>query len=163
MPRTKKSKIAEPKKFFIEGKDEITDKNAPVIRNEFIDTTREEGVYRGQEIEVKSETKLEQDQGTGEAFVLRTYEFITNPEMLTKGLPDSQAIFNSHAKGIEGMLWGDGLVPAPEIAPRLVFSKNGSKYLIMVWARPQLGETLVDQTRTLSEIVHERRPDRDKV
>src|SRR3990167_3741927 len=107
------------KEFFIKGKQEITDTNAPVISDEFIDTTREEGDYVGQTIEVHSETKLEQDKGEGGGIAMRTFEFASNPMIFQHGIPDPQAIFNSHLKGIEATLWQDGLEPMTELEPRL--------------------------------------------
>lgn len=149
------------KKYFIAGKEEVTDANAPVISNEFIDTTREEGEYRGQTIEVKSDTKLESDTGVGEAVVLRTYEFAANPEFFKNGLPNSQDVFDSHLKGIMAMLWQDGLQPAHEVEPKLIFSKGGDKYLIMIGARPSVGHSILEKPQTLTEIIHASRKDRN--
>ena len=139
-------------KYFVRGKDEIVDPDAPVVSNEFIDK-QEEGDYTGQTIEVRSKTKLEEDLGTGEAILLRTYEFGVNPEMFKNGDPSGQDIFNSHMKGILGMLWGDGLQPVMEMEPKIIFSKDRSKYLIMVGARPSIGQSILETPRTLSEIV----------
>lgn len=154
-----------PKQFFIKGKDVITDPNAPVVSNEFVDHF-EGNEYRGQTIEVQSDTKLEQDTGTGDAVVLRTYEFGTNPEMLAqlrKKLPHPQEMFNAHVNVISGMLWQDGLAPAEEIEPRLIFSKDRRKYMIIVGARPRLGKTMLEKTRTLTEIINEGRPNSNQI
>ncbi len=143
-------------KYFVQGKDEIVDPDAPVVSGEFIDK-QEDGDYTGQSIEVKSKTKLEEDLGTGDIVLLRTYEFGANPEMFKDGEPSGQDVFNSHMKGILGMLWGDGLQPVPEIEPKLIFSKDRSKYLIMVGARPSLGQSILETPKTLTEIIHGRR------
>jgi hypothetical protein len=145
------------KEFFIKGKQEITDTDAPVISGEFVDTTREEGDYTGQTIEVHSETKLEQDTGQGHGVVMRTFEFAANPTIFQHGRPNPQAIFNSHLKGIEATLWQDGLEPMTELEPRLIFTKDKSKYLILVWSKVQRGLVSVEnriqkQAQTLSEI-----------
>lgn len=150
-------------KYFVQGKDEIVDPDAPVVSGEFIDK-QEEGDYHGQTIGVTSKTKLEEDLGTGDVILLRTFEFGANPEMFKNGEPSGQDVFNSHMKGILGMLWGDGLQPVPEIEPKLIFSKDRSKYLIMVGARPSLGQSVLETPKTLTEIIHDRRgQDRNSV
>lgn len=151
------------KKFYIKGKEEIKDIDAPVISDEFIDTTREEGEYHGQSIQVQSDTKLESDQGTGETIILRTYRWSTNPEIFNKYTPDPQEIFESHKKGILGFLWQDGMTPAPEIEPKFVLSEDRKYYWIIVGARPSVGQVVVDTPKTLTEILHDTRPNRDKV
>lgn len=153
------------KQFFIKGKDIITDPDAPIVSDEFIDK-REDGEYTGQTIEVQSETKLEQDTGTGNAIVLRTYEFRVHPDYLKPEakLPHPQEIFQSHMKGIAGMLWSDGLTPETGIDPRIIFSRDKKTYLIMVWASPQIGQVLTEKPKTLSEIAkNETKSNRDEV
>jgi hypothetical protein len=144
-----------PKKYFIKGKEEITDTDAPVISDEFIDKV-DGDEYRGQTIEVQSDTKLEDDLGTGDPIVMRAYEFATDPRLLQPNtqFPMAQEFFDSHMKGIAGMLWGDGLTPETEIEPRLIFSKDRRTYLITVWARPQLGQAVLETPKTLSEIAN---------
>lgn len=156
------AKKEEKKQFFIKDKEVITDPTAPVISNEFIDK-REDGDYTGQTIEVQSETHLDDDRGTGEAVILRTYEFGANPLAFRDAMPQPQEVFNYHYKAIMGMLWQDGLRPAEDIEPRLIFSKDRTKYLIMVGARPGLGQTLLAKPQTLTEIINASRPDRNKV
>ena len=156
------------KEFFIKGKQEITDADAPVISDEFIDTTREEGDYTGQTIEVHSETRLEQDKGEGHGVVMRTFEFAASPIIFQNGTPHPQDIFNSHLKGIEATLWQDGLEPMIELEPRLIFTRDKSKYLILVWARVQKGQVTLEnrlqkEARTLTEIANESRPNSDQI
>jgi hypothetical protein len=148
------------KEFFIKGKQEITDANAPIISDEFIDTTREEGDYTGQTIEVHSETKLESDKGEGRGVVMRTFEFAASPIIFQNGTPNPQDIFNSHLKGIEATLWTDGLEPMVELEPRLIFTPTRDKYLILVWARVQKGQLskereVQEKARTLTDIAQE--------
>lgn len=145
-----------PKQFYIKGKDEIKDVDAPVISDEFIDH-QPEGDYEGQTIGVKSDTKLEEDLGVGAVKILRTFEFGTNPHVFDKGLPDGQTMFEAHRKLIAGLLWQDGMTPIIELDPKIILSSDKSKYLIMVWAKPSIGQVLVEQTKTLSEIVHNER------
>lgn len=142
-------------KFYIKGKEEIKDLDAPVVSDEFLDKRQPEGDYHGQTIEVRSKTKLEEDLGTGEAVIMRSYVFASNPQLFLNGRPDSQEIFQSHMKGIQSMLWADGLSPAVEIEPRLIFAPDNKTYLIMVWARPSIGQAVIENTRTLTEIIHE--------
>lgn len=150
------------KQYFIKGKEEITDDNAPVISNEFVDV-QPEGEYRGQTIEVKSDTKLEEDLGTGEAIIFRSFQFASNPEMFKNGRPSERVIFDSCVKGIESTLWVDGLKPAKDIPVNFVFAPDNSSFLINVWARPAMGNTLLEDTQTLTEIIHGRRQNRDEV
>lgn len=167
MPKSKKVKAEKPKEFFIEGLQEITDPNAPVVSNEFIDKV-DGNEYVGQTIEVKSDTKLESDLGEGAAVILRTFEFGASPLIFKNGMPHPQDIFNSHLNGIMSILWADGLQPAEEIEPRIIFSKDRTKYLIMIGAKTQRGQlslekNLLEQSQTLSQIVHEGRKHRDSV
>ncbi len=141
-----------PKKYFIKGKEEITDLNAPVISNEFIDK-QPEGDYQGQTIEVRSDTKLEEDLGTGEVAILRTFKFTANPEIFNKGNPSPQEIFESHRRGIEGLLWQDGMTPDKTLESKFILLDDRSAYFIQIWARPQMGQVTLDKTRTLSEII----------
>ncbi len=152
MTKVRKS-TTKAKKFFIKGKEKVTDLDAPVVSDEFIDK-QPEGEYTGQTIEVHSDTKLEDDKGTGDAYILRTYEFGTNPEFLMK-MPDAQTIFDSHMRGISGMLWSDGMTPVTDLEPKIIFSKDRRKYLIMVWAKPSIGQTILETTKTLSEYARE--------
>lgn len=145
------------KRYFIKDKEVITDPDAPVISNEFADF-REEGVYQGQTIEVQSDTKLEEDHGTGEPYILRTFTFALSPELVNKGVPDSQDLFNAFSKGIESYLWTDGLIAVKELPPRIVFTKKKTHILIMVWAVPRLGQSVLETPKTLSEIIRESRP-----
>lgn len=159
-------KKLENKEYFIKGKQEITDAAAPVISNEFIDTTND---YTGQTIEVQSDTKLEEDQGEGGVAAMKAFEFAANPLIFQHGIPSPQDVFNSHIRGIEAMLWQDGLEPVVEMEPRLIFASDRSKYLILVWARPQRGQfmlerNMINRAQTLSEIVkNETRSNSDQV
>ncbi len=139
--------------FYIRGKDEIKNPDAPVISDEFIDTTREEGLYQGQTIEVRSDTKLEEDKGTGDVAILRTFRFTPNPEIFNVRMPSIDEIFASHQNGIMGLLWQDGMTPDKTLEPKFILSPDRSFYLIQVWARPSVGQTVIDETRTLSEII----------
>lgn len=150
----------QPKQFYIAGKDEIKDSSAPVVGGEFI---TEDGDWQGQTVEVQSDTHLEDDKGTGEPIVIRTFEFAVNPEafkqheLKTGSFPDAQHIFREHQQGIESFLWQDGLSPAYDIEPRVIFPKGTNKYFIMIGARPQAGQLIVDTPKTLSELANDPR------
>ena len=47
------------------------------------------------------------DPGGSSVVVIRVFKFKMNPER--KHFPGKQALFSSHAKQIETILWGDGL------------------------------------------------------
>ena len=142
------------------------DPTAPIVGGEFV---TQEGDWRGQTVEVKADTKLEADTGVGEAIIWRFYEFAANPQVFhdyekaNGRMPFAQEIFQSHAKGILALLWQDGLRPAEEFPPRLIISKKKDRYLIHVAARPQLGQTILEKTKTLTEIANDPAGNTDKV
>jgi len=144
------------------------DSESPKVGGEFVTT---EGDWRGQTVQVESETKLDADTGTGPTVILRTFEFRADPitfknyKKKNGHLPYAQEIFQSHINGIKAMLWQDGLRPAEEIEPRMILSKNKEKYLIIVGAVPQLGQIILERPKTLMEIANpnETRTDSDKV
>lgn len=115
----------------------------------------EKYIWNGENIEVKSKTKLEDDPGTGSNVVIRMFEFGVNPIAFQEYHPTLQDLFDSHKKGIERILWGDGLTPIDELAPRVVLSKDKKTYRIFVGAIPSKGNLLTEVPKTLSQIVHD--------
>ncbi len=111
--------------------------------------------WQGREMSVESDTKLEDDRGSGEAIIIRTFSFGVNPKAWKEYIPTKQELFNSHIKGMEVILWKDGLTIFHEVTPRVIFSKDKKIYQIFVGAKPARGHTLVDKPRTLSKIIHE--------
>lgn len=109
-------------------------------------------VWNAKEIAVESETKITDDVGVGETVILRSFEFGVNPQAFQHKKPTSQEIFNSHLRGIESMLWADGLKPTDDVEPRLIFSKDKTHYRIFVAAKPMRGHILREKPKTLSEI-----------
>lgn len=109
--------------------------------------------WEGEEIGVESDTKIEDDKGTGQEIILRFFDFAANPEVFTMYKPTAQQLFDTHRKGIESLLWTDGLTPYTAIEPRLMFSKDQSSYRFVVSCIPSMGNTLVDKTHTLSELL----------
>lgn len=110
--------------------------------------------YDVRSIEAKSQTKIEDDEGYGNAIVIRTFTFGVNPAAFAQHRPTKQELFNSHFKGIEAALWRDGLKVVPEQNPQVVVSEDSSRYQIIVGAMPMRGHTLYQQPQTLKEIVH---------
>ncbi len=145
----KKPKPFNTDKDVLEGK---AVSGAPIVGGEFV---TEDGDWQGQTVQVESDTHLEDDHGTGEHVIIRTYEFAANPLQFGQRTPDYQELFDSHKKGIAALLWQDGLTPVPEIDPKIVISKNQDRYFIMVTARPSLGQSVLDKSQTLSEIANE--------
>lgn len=107
--------------------------------------------WEGEEVTAQSETKLESDTGTGQAVVIRFFEFGANPEVFKQHKPTAQELFNSHRKGIEALLWRDGLRPFDGVEPRLMFSKNGKNYRFIITCIPST--VLVDKPKTLSQLL----------
>ena len=109
--------------------------------------------WEGEEIQANSKTKLEQDTGTGEAFVLRFFDFGTNLETFKQHKPTAQELFDSHRKGIEPLLWRDGLAPCSEVEPRLMFSKGKKFYRFVITCKQSKGHLLFTEPKTLSQLL----------
>lgn len=109
--------------------------------------------WEGEEVQAQSDTKLEFDQGTGQAIVLRFFDFAVNPETFKQHKPTAQELFNTHMRGIESLLWRDGLKPYDAIDPRFMFSKDKSHYRFIIACVPSLGNVLVDKPQTLSQLI----------
>ena len=104
--------------------------------------------------EIHSDTKLEHDLGTGKRVVIRTFVFGANPESFRLKIPSKQELFNAHAKEIETELLKDGLWPMKEVVPRLQIAKDKTGYRILVAAEAKFGETILESSKTLTELVH---------
>lgn len=132
-----------PKKFkAIEKKP----KNSPI---------KENLAWEGEELQVESKTKLNEDTGTGTPVVIRFFEFGANAEAFKKHKPTAQELFNSHLRGLESVLWRDGLRMLKSVEPRLRFSKDKKKYQFILACEPSLGNVLAEKTKTLSQIANE--------
>jgi hypothetical protein len=105
-------------------------------------------------VEVKSQTRLEEDKGEGNATVIRCFTFGMNPEAFATVQPTRQELFNSHLHGIEIALFADGLKIFDGVAPRMTFDVDKKQYSIFVAARPSKGFLLQDNPQTLSEIIN---------
>lgn len=119
-----------------------------------MDTTIDKDPYEIHSMEAESTTKLEDDTGSGAAIVIRQFKFKANPEIFAHSSPTKQELFNSHLKGIELMLWRDGLSIWPDTEPQVKINAEAGTYEIFVGAKPMKGHILHEQTKTLSEIAH---------
>lgn len=108
--------------------------------------------WEGEEVGVESTTKLQSDKGTGQEIILRFFDFAANPESFRQHKPTEQELFEHHRKGMEAMLWNDGLTPCFAIEPRLLFSKDHTQYRFVLSCIPSLGNTIIEKAHTLSEL-----------
>ena len=107
--------------------------------------------WEGEEISTQSETKLSDDKGSGQAVVLRFFDFGANAEAFKIHKPSAQELLNSHLKGIEAMLWRDGLKVYPDVQPRFMISKDKKNYRFIIACLPSKGNVI--QTNTLTELL----------
>ena len=107
-------------------------------------------------IETQSKTQLEQDRGEGGAAIIRCFTFGVNPTAFQEARPTQQDLFNAHIKGIEVMLWRDGMTLMVDVQPRILFDQKSMIYKIFVGARPAKGHILKEIPQTLRQVVHGR-------
>lgn len=102
------------------------------------------------------------DPGTGKTVSIRTFQFKMNPDPKVKrNFPDKQTLFNAHAKQITTILWGDGLRPLEEFAPRVIIDIKKGFYKIFVPCEARLNTLFVESPKNLTkELVKERKLDR---
>lgn len=62
-----------------------------------------------------------------------------------------QGLFNAHAKQIEIMLWGDGLVFDTDYEPRLVVGKKKYKIVVVCKVRQGVGLGRGNKLNTITE------------
>lgn len=113
--------------------------------------------WQGKELQTESDVHLEDDEGYGNATIIRCFTFGANPEAFAQHKPTKQELFNSHLKGIEVMLWKDGLKVMTSVTPRLVISKSKKFYQIFVGAEPAKGHNLYQTPQKLADIAHGRK------
>lgn len=116
----------------------------------------DDGTWELSDLSAQSTTNLESDTGHGAAAIVRMFEFAANPEAFRIHTPSKQELFNAHLKGIEVMLWRDGLRVMTDIEPKLTISKKKDRYRIWVGAEPARGHILRERPQTLGEILHGR-------
>ncbi len=111
-------------------------------------------VWEGEEVTAESQTKIEDDKGTGQEIVLRFFEFAANREAFKYHKPTAMELFSNHLKGIESLLWSDGLRFFEQVQPRLQFSKDKSRYRFIIPCIARVGETFIDKPKTLSQLLN---------
>lgn len=101
-------------------------------------------------------TRVQQDV-KDDPRIIREFIFAFNPatvKLINEHKMETisrQGLFNSHAKQIEIMLWGDGLVFDTEFEPRLVIGKKKYKIVIVCKARKGVLLGRGDDPKSLSE------------
>jgi len=111
-------------------------------------------IWDGEEITAQSDTKIEQDLGTGRAITIRVFEFGANPEAFKNHKPTAQELFNNHWRGIDALLWRDGLKPFEESQPRLVFAKSKKSYRFYIPCVTRAGAVNVGEHKTLTQLLN---------
>lgn len=113
--------------------------------------------HEASSVEAQSQTHLEQDKGEGDVAIIRCFTFqmnLENPALFIDRNPSKQDLFNSHLRGIEMMLWKDGMKLLLDVPPRLTFDLQNMQYSIFIAARPMKGYDLQERPQTLTEIAH---------
>lgn len=111
--------------------------------------------WHGQELGVNSNVPLV-DAGTGQAFIIRQFEFTFNPKFLKelkehKTTLNKQELFNSHWRQIEVTLWGDGLVARRDVEPKIRIKRN--KYYVVLACEARFRTMINEKPQTLQEII----------
>lgn len=114
---------------------------------------RDDIEWEGEELTAVSGTRIDQDTGSGQAVVLKFFDFGANIEAFKQHKPTAQELFNSHLKGIETMLWKQGLKVFDDVAPRLMFSKSKLNYRFIVACVPDKGTLFRGETKTLTQLL----------
>jgi hypothetical protein len=110
--------------------------------------------HEASSIETQSKTKLEDDAGSGGAAIIRCFTFHINPLAFKEQKPTKQDLFNAHIKGIEVMLWRDGMTLMTDVEPRITLDSKAMQYKIFVGARPARGHILRERPQTLTQVAH---------
>ena len=124
----------------------IKEENAEVPKGSYKDID-----WEGQEIEVHSD-ELKGGE-TGNAVIMRFFDFKANPVAFKANPPTVQDLFNIHSKEIELSLWKDGLKPIVEVNPRFMQSKDTKHYRFVVAASPLRGQMVNQAPQTLTELL----------
>jgi hypothetical protein len=132
---------------------QIKGRKFKAVDKESKDSPVKNAEWEGEELGAISDTKLEQDLGTGHEVVLRFFEFAVNEEAFKQHKPNAQELFNSHRMGIESLLWRDGLKPYEGMEPRFMFSKSKKYYRFIITCVPRAGKVLSGTPQTLSQLL----------
>lgn len=110
--------------------------------------------YDASSVEAASDTKLEDDKGSGKAVVMRSFTFKLDRKVFEAVPPTKQELFDGHVHGLEMALWRDGLIFDKSHEPHIVFNKKLTHYTIFLVANPARGQTVLEKPQTLTEIAH---------
>lgn len=103
------------------------------------------------------------DPGTGKTIAIRVFTFKINPEKVKEiNKVNKQLIFNNHVKQITTILWGDGLRPLEEVAPRVIINKRKGIYQIFVACEARLNTVWGEKPNNLSELLNGKLEPKDK-
>lgn len=91
------------------------------------------------------------DPGEGAPNVIRQFTFRMNPEKIKEFPNDRQAIFNTHARQMAQVLWGDGLRPLDSVSPRVIINRKKCFYKIFVPCEAKRGVLFMNKPKNLSE------------
>ena len=114
------------------------------VQKQLIDVNGLENLKPGDGVQIDKDTKYEYgsqletegvpliDPGGGPVNVIRVFHFKMNP--MNPGrkekFDNKQAIFNTHSKQIQTILWGDGLRPLENVSPRVIIDGKRRSYQI---------------------------------
>ena len=90
------------------------------------------------------------DSGTGKTVSIRTFHFKMNPQSVND-FKDVQTIFNSHARQISTILWGDGLIPLDGHSPRVIIDRRRGIYKIFVPCEAKRSTLFIEKPVNLTE------------
>ena len=124
----------------------IKEENAEVPKGSYKDIE-----WEGQEIEFHSDELKGGD--TGNAVIMRFFDFKANPIAFKQNPPTPQQLFEYHKKEIELSLWKDGLKPIVEIDPRFMQSKDTKHYRFVIASSPLRGQMVNETPQTLTELL----------
>ena len=131
------------------------------LRND-IDIKGLENLKRGEGVDIGNNTKYEYgselstegipliDPGQGKTLSIRAFTYKINPEKLRVFPTNKQLIFSNHAKEIERILWGDGLIPFDESPPRVIIDLKKGIYQILVPCEAKRGVLFMEKPKNLS-------------
>lgn len=123
-----------------------------------------ENLKPGEGVQIDKDTKYEYgadlstagtpliDPGTGKTLSIRVFTFKIDPNKLKEiGKTDKQKIFNSNARQISTILWGDGLIPFDGASPRVIIDKKKGFYKIFVPCEAKRGVMFLEKPKNLAE------------
>lgn len=122
-----------------------------------------ENLKAGEGVKIAEDTKYEYganlsaegvpliDPGTGKTISIRVFIFKIDPKKIRNFPIDKQLLFNSHAKQISTILWGDGLIPFDGALPRVIINLKDGFYQIFVPCEARRGVMFMDKAKNLSE------------